>query len=611
MDKTVSAQDFFGSAAPTPAISSTTTAVSASDFFGSSAPVLVSSQTPTIEQQPAKQSIFGSIGSSVKSQFLSGVNQIKQGVSNIFSGNSSPLQGAESGLGIEAGLATAVTSPLAPLLKPIGSGINALASGYTAKNGQHVGGIGDIPLVQKFAATKTGKITARAAEDFSNAGTIAGTILGTSEAPKISDITKENNPAIGRTADTLTALNTLKDKATSSLENRYVDQAKSDFAKPTTINAPGFNKATQIFKNAIKSGNDIPQILVDNGITLKKITQDGKYNTSDVADMLRNDTGQLSKDLLRPSLQQSNYSTARIPVENIIKQAKENISKDNSIIAEQKSTLNSKLNAVQNALQKQYPDGLNLTDLHDEKILRAQNAKFSPIGDVSTNLEAIKNRELSSVLKKAVEDTAPSNIPVKEFNSELQKRYQAADYLDSLNGKKIPTSLGQRIAQQTAKIAGAIIGEKITGGGILGSVGGYHLGGLLEKYIQNMAAPLKNYFLDNLERNNPSVFEKIKSTLNENDLANAIRPKLPSPEPLGTSKNPIITPAPTTFEAPAEKINNELLKPAKQLLLPPKTTEALGEPIYLPKSAREINMGTNEIKNAKIRNTLDRRRLIK
>jgi hypothetical protein len=599
----VSAQDFFGSSAPQP-VANSQSSVSADSFFGSSAPVLASNTPLATSATPQKS---GGFLSSIGDQFKSGIGQIKQGFKNLTSGQSSPLQGAESGLGIESGLVSAVTAPLAPIFSPISKGINALASGYTGANGQHVGGIGDIPLVQKLANSKAGAVISRVAGDLANAGNVAGAIAGVGKAPKVGSSIAD------------TASSTI-DTAKQGLQDKYINQAKQDFIAPTKTNTAGFNKATDILSNAAKTGHDIPQTLVDNGVTLAKIVENGKYNTSDIADMLRQDTGKLSHDLLRPSLEQANYSTQRVPVSDIVESAKQQIQKDSTILGEQKDTLASKLDAVESALNKQYPDGLSLTDLHDEKILRGANAKLSPIGDISTNLEAMKNRQLSSTLKSLVEEKAPSNVPVKEFNAELHKRYQAADYLDALDTKKVPTSIAQKAAQTVAKVIGATIGEKATGG-LLGGVGGYHLGGLLERYVQNMPDPIKNYFLDNLKQKNPTAFEQVKNALSENDLKNASMAKLPAPKPVDPSQ--VAIPMGARYSPDVNKVQISTGKlplgmgrvetPQARLLAPSENTPNVSNnvPINLPKSITEVNNGTNDLTNAKIRNPMDRRILLK
>lgn len=136
--------------------------------------------TPLTPAQPSapKQSLASSIWQSlvanpVVNQVKSGIDQIKQGASTIKSGTASPGQGAEAGLGIESGISSILTSPLAPLFSPVQKVIQATANK-----------ISDIPAVQKFAQSPAGNNTARVATDLSNVGNVAGTITGADQAVK-------------------------------------------------------------------------------------------------------------------------------------------------------------------------------------------------------------------------------------------------------------------------------------------------------------------------------------------------------------------------------------------------------------------------------------------
>ncbi len=44
-----------------------------------------------------------------------------------------------------------------------------------------------------------------------------------------------------------------------------------------------------------------------------------------------------------------------------------------------------------------------------------------------------------------VEKKAPADLPIKEFNAELQKKYQMADYLESLHGKNVPKGTASKL----------------------------------------------------------------------------------------------------------------------------------------------------------------------
>jgi hypothetical protein len=138
--------------------------------------------TSTISETPS-ESIWSKIVSNpIVNQIKSGVSQIKEGASTIGSGKASPLQGGEAGLAIESGIASIISSPLAPLFSPVSKVINKIADK-----------VSDISSVQKFAESKVGQVTARVAQDLSNAGNVAGTITG------IDKVVKEIPTAIGLT----------------------------------------------------------------------------------------------------------------------------------------------------------------------------------------------------------------------------------------------------------------------------------------------------------------------------------------------------------------------------------------------------------------------------
>jgi hypothetical protein len=96
------------------------------------------------------------IGADISQAFQGGVSYFKEGMEQA-KGAKNPLELVEAGLKEGAGLVGAAFSPLAPVTKYIGQGIDAIAD--QASN---------IPGVQEFAMTPAGETTARVAEDISN-----------------------------------------------------------------------------------------------------------------------------------------------------------------------------------------------------------------------------------------------------------------------------------------------------------------------------------------------------------------------------------------------------------------------------------------------------------
>lgn len=300
--------------------------------------------------------------------------------------------------------------------------------------------------------------------------------------------------------------------AKDSAGQHYIDSAKEAWAKPTTVSKASYGKATDIFNNAASNGHDISDTLVKNGVKLSDNVEGGQFSTDSTADKIRSDAGKMSNETLRPALEIANKTVPKTPVKDIIDKTIADIKNSTGVTPGDKLTQIAKAKAEGDALTAEHPDGMSLSDMHDKKITYASNGKYSPIGDVNVNNSAAVNRSFGRTLADQVESKSPSGIPVHEFNSELQKQYQVADYLDALNNKKVPTSLVSKITNTAGKVAGASVGASL-GGGVLGGVGGYHIGGMVESMLENMPNPIKNYFLKNMETTNPEAFTKIQEYL--------------------------------------------------------------------------------------------------
>jgi hypothetical protein len=191
----------------------------------------------------------------IADQFGSGVSQVKQGASEIARGGS-PLQGAESGLKVESGIASAVSAPLAPLFKPVGDAIQSVA-----------GAVGSIPAVQDFANSNAGKATSRIAEDLSNAGNVAGTIAGVDQAVK-------QIPS-GLVKKGIDAVNGLSPEQQAAKEAQMAVAKQSALEKIAIKDAtPAYNKSligdgrsTVSVKNPDGTTTQVPRIQEGKGVT--------------------------------------------------------------------------------------------------------------------------------------------------------------------------------------------------------------------------------------------------------------------------------------------------------------------------------------------------------
>lgn len=174
------------------------------------------------------------------------------------------------------------------------------------------------------------------------------------------------------------------------------------------------------------------------------------------------------------------------------------------------------------------------------------------------------NGIVGSTMKTAIENVVGDSFPVADLNAELGKWYEAQKYYESLNGKKV---LGGRLGNYIAKTAGTIIGSKIPIPGA--SLAGYFLGGKIEDFFadRTFTNAYKQAVLNSMKTEDPVAYTEAIQAIENEARARELRPKLPAGSPLGSDKNPIIPPAPTTYEASAERINIQDKRP-DQLALP-------------------------------------------
>ncbi len=100
------------------------------------------------------------IGADISNAFQGGLSQVEQGYQQAKTATN-PIQKTEAGLQMGAGAVGAAFSPLAPVTKYIGQGIDTAANT-----------ISDIPQVQQFAQTKAGQTASRVAGDTANTATL-------------------------------------------------------------------------------------------------------------------------------------------------------------------------------------------------------------------------------------------------------------------------------------------------------------------------------------------------------------------------------------------------------------------------------------------------------
>lgn len=502
--------------------------------------------TDKVTGQPL-DSLSKFVQGSVGGAFNSGVDQVKQGYQDATKATN-PLSKTEAGMKMLAGGVGAALSPIAPVLAPVGAGVQEAGDRLSetplikgAAGNTTIGAHGETNYVPNQGAN-------RVTEDINNTANVLPLGAGIAVPGEIAGIArgavKGAQDTVGGAADNIKAAVTPKPvtpEATAASTASKLKGVATDWQKPTETPSASFNNARAV----LAKDPTTPQFLAEQKLSPQAHITDGKYDTADTAQGLRDTAGKMSGDTLRPSLQMADYSTPKGMVSDIIDQAIKNANADKSLTPGERAVVIRNITKEGAALSKENPDGLSLTDSHDSKITYAGSAGYSPIKSAADNAVATANRHIASALQKDVETRAPAGVPVKAFNAYLVRYYKAADYLDALNTKKVPTTLLQNVMHRGAQVMGAVVGHGV-GGGILGGVGGYVIGGALEHALENLTTPMRASFLSNLEITNPEAFTKVQDYLKAQNTGENGMLRLPA----ATNETPIPMNAPVPPKSP-------------------------------------------------------------
>lgn len=477
-------------------------------------------------QTPAAQSV---VSKTAEDYSKAVPNFLQEAERNDMSTNANPVvRTGENALAATASGINTVFSPISNAVKSVSDSFANSPGGQAIANNPVMGKILDFFGGASGKLDEWSKAHPEAARNLSNALTVGTTALGgeskIAEKP-IGSVEGIKTGAANLASDIKGSVSDIPGSVKGKATQMALDSEKKGWTKPAETPKGSYTKATEIFKAASDNGHNISDTLANNKLKLSdhvetSATGNKVFNTADTAEKMHADAAKTSNEMLRPALEKADASVPKTPVKDVINESIKNVQKS-KMTSEVKDRIIESLDQTRASLEKAHPDGLSLTDLHDEKIVRDANAKYSPVGDVATNMEATKNKAIADVARKMVEEKAPPEIPVKAFNAELAKQHQAANYLDALHGKPVPKSVLGSIAKTAAKVVGASVGSGL-GGGVLGGVGGYHIGGMVESLIESVPNPVKSMLLDNLKTTNPEAFTKVQGYLNNLDTNGSV-----------------------------------------------------------------------------------------
>jgi hypothetical protein len=460
---------------------------------------------PSVYEQAKSSDITKKVSNDIQSS-------IQEGAQSLTASSEGKMNPIVAGVNIAKNITQAVASPITETINPIleKTGISPAINWIAQK-------VNDTPTMQKFTdfLSKYPNLT-QGLSDFIQTGMNVAQIQGgveTAEKGIAQAKSMANPPEIPE------FLQQQPKNISSPKINTQLEGVANDWRKPTEINMSSYDNA----RASIEKYPEIPKFLAEQGANPFQYIEDGKYNTESLANKFRNTVGKLSSDTLRPSLQQADYIVPKTSIESL------NPTVDNSF--GQTADFNEKVSiAIKDkldALGRKYPNGMGLTDMLDENIVYDKNGGYRPYKPESDNINSVANRSIANSLRNSLKTNTPSDIPIGDFRAYEAKYLQAADYLDALDGKKAPVSLGQMIARNVAKYGGAKLGAMF-GGEIISTFAGYQIGKALEHALENLTNPMRDTFLRNLKITNPEAFTKVSEYIGKQAAENATRPLLPS-----------------------------------------------------------------------------------
>lgn len=304
----------------------------------------------------------------------------------------------------------------------------------------------------------------------------------------------------------------------TGLQDKFINSVKSDWEKT----GGDYSKSSKILAKGEVAGKDAPQFLAERGIDPNSTIEGGKFNTADTAKAIRTDMVKPFEDVLNKSLATADQGATPINLDTWKSSAEATVNSTKNLTAGQKEGLLSRINNEFESLSRKYPDGaISRVDLNGEKGTYWTNTNFDKTDPLARQL----NYSIGSGAKKAIEQATP-DVNIRALNSFIGDHYDAANFLDSINGMTPKRTIGQKLTQGAIKGATTAAGEMMFGfpGGVAGYMGGKALGAGLEA----MPNPLKTWVLSELKGSVPEAYTQAIDYLGQQEADRIARLALPA-----------------------------------------------------------------------------------
>lgn len=430
-----------------------------------------------------------------------GADQINQGVTSIQQGTpgQNPIVGGlEAGLKVGSGIASVVSSPLAGLLKPIGAAMNGVGNM-----------IGNIPGVQKFAASPAGQATSVIAQPIADAGNIAGTIAGLGTggdaAPAIAATTTD---AIKSVPDTLASMVPTPAERAATQATK-ASSAIADEISNTAAKYPSVSKVLN--QSEVQRGTDPVSVLSSypNGEALPTVVK-GKLQTDAPVKFLNSQISRLSS--IKTDLVAS--SKVSTPIQDFVDAATARVNAMPWSAAKKADETTNVTNAI-SKLQSTYPKGIPSTEMD---LLKAEHTAESKAYNSKSAFSPDTHAIIGQAARRIVEKNG-GDAPIAELNKLISSHYDAIKLLNSMRGKAphggaLSKMMNNTLGEVGGLGAGLAVGHPFIGA-MVGRAGAEAVTNIINNHF--ISNPLKRSIVSNMKGADPAVVSKALDYLDSLD----------------------------------------------------------------------------------------------
>lgn len=335
---------------------------------------------------------------------------------------------------------------------------------------------------------------------------------------KIKDVISEQYPGLSKEART----------------NHFLEVNRKNILQPTTEASPAYAKASRIAKDAERRGINLGEVIDDTRTFDHQIKDKKIYSTLDHADELENQTKSFGS-VIREAFKEAEPGVQRVAVSDIRNAMLKKIDDipPSQVTPEERVMMRKQIEkryGDNSAAAREYPNGYSLTDLYDNRIISQTRGKYREGGIMSDAVNAERSRYEGQVFNEIMDAIVPEEMGLQAVRREMEKRFVLADYLRSLNGKKVPTTIVGKAANLFGRAVGGIAGSKFAGG--YGALLGSRFGDVFFDFLENAPNPVRKKILESLNKESPVAYKQLIEYIKKSGKERLMRVALPSP---GTS----------------------------------------------------------------------------